>query len=166
MPVTWTSPGNCSTARPGSGHANRPDATTSGGTWARVMNRGGGHRTGIFRDTARASWIFRDWQRASAVCWARHRRGGSSRPRPNAPTGLLSVAEACAASPVVEEHEEHDQVHDHGDGQVDGQPLLPLAAVSGFGLSQCPPPSLVLDPFTLTTYERLRESWKPAQSWL
>jgi hypothetical protein len=29
MPVTWTSPGNFSTARPGSGSADRPDAIPS-----------------------------------------------------------------------------------------------------------------------------------------
>ena len=29
MPVTWTSPGNSSTARPGSGGADRPDAIPS-----------------------------------------------------------------------------------------------------------------------------------------
>jgi len=81
-------------------------------------------------------------------------------------SGLLSVAETSAASLVAEEHEEHDQVDDHGDGQVDGQPLLPPAAVSGFCLSHCPPPSFVSDPFTGTTYERLRESWKLAKTWL
>src|SRR5262249_38507703 len=84
---------------------------------------------------------------------------GARAPAPNAPDrGLLSVAESSAPPPEVEEHEEHDQVDDHGDGQVDGQPLLPIAAVSGFCLSHYPPPSFVLDPFTLTTCERLRES--------
>src|SRR5215831_5771518 len=133
------------------------------------MNRGGGHRAGIFRDTAQASWSFQDWQGAKrSLLGPGNRGGGSSCSRPpNAPgRGLLSVAEACAASPVVEEHEEHDQVADRSDGQGDGQPLLPLAAVSGFCLSHCPPPSFVLDPFTLTTYERLRESWKLAKGWL
>jgi len=79
---------------------------------------------------------------------------------------LFSVAEASAASAVVEDHEEHDQVDDDGDGQVDGQPLLLLAAVSGFAVSHCPPPSFVSIPFTGTTYERLREPWKLAESWL
>src|SRR5215831_19041072 len=60
-------------------------------------------------------------------------------PPPVAPDrGFLLIAEPAAASPVVEEHEEHDQVDDRGGGQVDGQPLLPLAAVSGFCLSHCP----------------------------
>src|SRR5262249_42446106 len=52
--------------------------------------------------------------------------------------GFLLVAEPAAASAVVEEHEEHDQVDDRGGGQVDDQPLLPLAAVSSFCLSHCP----------------------------
>src|SRR6516162_5926792 len=80
----------------------------------------------------------------------------NSCPRPQClGSGLLSVAEASAASPVVEEHEEHDQVDDRGDGQVDGRipPLLPLVAVSGLYLSHCPPPLFVSDPFTRTTYE-------------
>src|SRR6516162_10713352 len=65
--------------------------------------------------------------------------------------GLLLVAEAATTSPVVEEREEHDQVDDRGGGQVDGQPLLPLAAVSGFCLSHCPPPSSASDRFTGST---------------
>src|SRR5215470_3022248 len=93
--------------------------------------------------------------------------GGSLCPRPVAPDrGLLLVAEAAAASPVVKEHEEHDQVDDRGGGQVDGQPLLPLAAVSGLCLSHCPPPSFASDRFTGSTYGRLKEPWKLAKSWL
>src|SRR5262245_57878643 len=118
----------------------------------------------IFRDTAQASWIFLDWPGRQRSLRGPGKTGAGARaPAPLPPDrGLLSVAEAPAASPVAEEHEEHDQVDDRGDGQADGQPLLPLAAVSGLCLSHCPPPSFVSDPFTGTTYERLRESWKLA----
>src|SRR5215813_3646362 len=126
-----------------------------------------------WQDSLNDPLIFQDWHgRKRSLIWpgdgpGQKAGGGSLCPRPVAPDrGLLLVAEAAAASPVVEEHEEHDQVDNRRGGQIDGQPLLPLAAVSGFCLGHCPPPSFVSGRFTGITYGRLRGSWKLAKSWL
>ena len=54
---------------------------------------------------------------------AQAKQGRELVPPPAAPDrGLPLVAVAASASPVLEEHEEHDQVDDRGGGQVDGRP--------------------------------------------
>src|ERR1022692_2159100 len=59
MPVTWTSAGNCSTARPGSGRADRPDASPAASTYlaqlGQYQQRRLGVRTSLNRSRGRNS---------------------------------------------------------------------------------------------------------------
>jgi hypothetical protein len=83
--------------------------TTTGGTGLWVRNQRAGHRTGSSGTRPRPAGSSRTGRAPAQSAWATQRKGGSSRPRPNAPDrGLLSVADASAASPVAEEHEEHN----------------------------------------------------------
>src|SRR5690242_6491883 len=93
----------------------------------------------ISRWSGRGSWCPRNgWRRplgaAATSEWARN-----SHPLASPPDG--SVAEPSArASAVVEEDGEDDEVDDRTHREVDGQPLLPAAAISLRALGHRGPP--------------------------